>query len=185
MNEGMQGQNAGFAGGQGYGGQAYGAMSGGMMDNRVLITLRVPPNAQVWFDDQKTTETGMIRSYISPPLNSDRNFVYQVRVHWTQNGKPVDRTRRIEVHAGDHLFVNLMPASQGMGGSNTGQYGTSNQSGGAYGTSGNPETAPAPSSNTNRNMQTPNENLNPPPTRPANQPATAPPANRPQGTTPR
>jgi len=79
------------------------------MDNTALINVRVPPNAEVWFDDQKTSQTGSFRSFISPPLNPDGDFVYHIRVRWTEDGRQVDKTRRIDVHAGDRLFVNLSP----------------------------------------------------------------------------
>lgn len=199
-DEGKQGQYGGAMGGQGFGGQAYGMMSGGQMDNRVLIMMRVPPDAQVWFDDQKTAQTGLTRSYITPPLNPNRDFAYQVRVQWMQNGHPVDRVRKVDVHAGDRLFVNFMqPASQGMGG---------NRSGGQYGNTGpsrgNPGTAPmprnnmkpegAPNSRPNTNSQaapnlgpnnaTPTDNTNLPPTRPTNRAGTRPPATQPQSDTP-
>lgn len=111
----------------GYQGQWYGAPSAGM-NNQALINLRVPPNAEVYFDDQKTTQTGTFRSFISPPLNPNQDYVYHVRVHWMQDGRAVDKTRRIDVHAGDHLFVNLMsPGSQDSGAMPSRQYGTSGQ----------------------------------------------------------
>jgi uncharacterized protein (TIGR03000 family) len=180
MNQGTEGQYAGYTGGEGYGGQAYGAMSGGQMDNRVLITMRVHPNAEVWFDGQKTTETGSLRSYISPSLEPNRDFSYQVKVRWTQNGQEVDRTRKVDVHAGDRLFVNFMqPSSEGRGGATTGQYGNTDQ------LQGNPP-APMPHNTTttpnvepNTKTETPNVNPNPPPTRPTNRPA-----NPSHGTTP-
>jgi uncharacterized protein (TIGR03000 family) len=110
--------------GSGYGQQGYGTMSSGATDNRVLVTVRVPANAEIWFDDDKTSQTGSLRSFISPPLNSDGNFVYHLRARWTENGQPVEKTRRLEVHAGDRLFVNLFNPRQGMGGTSAGQYGT-------------------------------------------------------------
>jgi uncharacterized protein (TIGR03000 family) len=115
--EGMQGNYPNeFAGaGFGFGNESYGALSGGGTDNRVIITTQVPPNAEIWFDDQKTAQTGPFRSFISPPLNEDRNFVYHIRARWTENGKQVEKDRRLEVHPGDRLFVAFtQPRSQGM-----------------------------------------------------------------------
>jgi uncharacterized protein (TIGR03000 family) len=94
------------------------------MDGRVLINVRVPLDAEVWFDDQKTSQTGAFRSFITPALNPDHDFVYHIRAHWTENGRAVEKTRRIDVHAGDRLFVNFLGRQQeGMGGASTGQYG--------------------------------------------------------------
>jgi uncharacterized protein (TIGR03000 family) len=94
---------------------------GGFMDGQVLINVRVPPNAEVWFDDQKTSQTGPTRSFITPPLNPDHDFVYHIRARWTENGRQVEKTRRIDVHAGDRLFVNFMGRRQeGMQGTPSG-----------------------------------------------------------------
>jgi len=100
-------------------GQA-GMMQGGSMDGRVLINVRVSPDAEVWFDDQKTSQTGPFRSFITPALNPDQDFVYHVRARWTENGRQMDKTRRIDVHAGDRLVVNLMGRRQ-EGGTPSGQ----------------------------------------------------------------
>jgi uncharacterized protein (TIGR03000 family) len=164
MKQGTEGEYAGYAGGEGYGGQAYGAMAGSQMDNRVLLTLRVPANAEVWFDGQKTTETGSIRSYITPSLDPNRDFSYQVRVRGTQNGREVDRTRKVDVHAGDRLFVNFMHStSEGTGGAATGQYGSQ--------PAPIPHNTNPPNVEPNNKTQTPDVNPNPPPTRPTNRPA--------------
>jgi uncharacterized protein (TIGR03000 family) len=177
MNQGMQGQYAGAAG-QGYAGQAYGTMASGQMDNRVLITMRVPPNAQVWFDNDKTAQTGVVRSYISPPLNPNGDFAYHVRVQWTENGRPVDRTRKVDVHAGDRLFVNFMqPSSQGTGGAPAGQYGNTDQYRGTPGAAPMPNNNTGPNNNAHpqsapnlgpNNTQGTDQNTNPQSTRPTN-----------------
>jgi uncharacterized protein (TIGR03000 family) len=95
----------------------------GSMDGRVLINVRVAPDAEVWFDDQKTSQTGPVRSFITPSLNPDQDFVYHIRARWTENGHPVDKTRRIDVHAGDRLFVNFLGRQQEGTGGTSGQYG--------------------------------------------------------------
>jgi uncharacterized protein (TIGR03000 family) len=100
-----------------------GTMSQGSMDGRVLINVRVPPNAEVWFDDQKTSQTGSLRSFVTPALNPDHDFVYHIRARWTENGRQVEKTRRIDVHSGDRLFVNFLGRGQEGMGTSSGQYG--------------------------------------------------------------
>jgi uncharacterized protein (TIGR03000 family) len=98
--------------------------AGSSMDGRVLINVHVPPNAEVWFDDQKTSQTGPFRSFITPALNPDQDFVYHIRARWTENGRQVEKTRRVDVHAGDRHLVNFVGRQQeGMRGP-SGQYGT-------------------------------------------------------------
>jgi uncharacterized protein (TIGR03000 family) len=79
---------------------AYGALEG-VGNDTVLINLRVPANAEVWFDGSKTSQTGRLRSFVSPPLQPGRNYAYEIRARWMQSGRMAEETRRINVRAGD------------------------------------------------------------------------------------
>jgi uncharacterized protein (TIGR03000 family) len=74
----------------------------------VAIAVHVPADAQVFFNGAKTTQTGEVRSFVTPPLSPGQDFTYDVRAQWTENGRPVTRTRSITVHAGDRLALNFM-----------------------------------------------------------------------------
>lgn len=153
----------------------------GSMDGQVLINVRVPPDAEVWFDDQKTSQTGPIRSFITPALNPDQDFVYHIRARWTENGRQVDKTRRIDVHAGDRLFVNFVGRRQeGMGGT-SGQYGASPTYGAGPGNRGEDrslENRDRSLENRNRSLQeNPDRTLNNTTTQPGNATPNNPPAN--------
>jgi uncharacterized protein (TIGR03000 family) len=78
--------------------------------SRAAITVQVPQGATLWFDGAKTTQTGSLRSFVSPPLQSGLNYAYDVRARWTENGKAREATRTVQVHAGDRLQVNLSAA---------------------------------------------------------------------------
>jgi uncharacterized protein (TIGR03000 family) len=75
-----------------------------------IIDLAVPEGAQVWFNDRATAQTGTERRFMTPPLNPDNNYHYQVRVLWTEDGKPVERTRYINVIAGQVRTVSFLNA---------------------------------------------------------------------------
>jgi uncharacterized protein (TIGR03000 family) len=68
-----------------------------------LIDLAVPANAEVWFSGEKTKATGEIRSFVTPALEKDRRFAYEVRVRWMENGKVKEKIEKLPVHAGDRL----------------------------------------------------------------------------------
>jgi uncharacterized protein (TIGR03000 family) len=83
------------------------------VDTAATITVRVPPNADVWFDDQPTKNTGTDRLFASPPLESGRTFYYNVRARWTNDqGKVMDQTRRVDVTSGRHVAVDFMRPQQ-------------------------------------------------------------------------
>jgi uncharacterized protein (TIGR03000 family) len=104
-------------------GQSYGTSAGADIENQVMIGVRVPANAEVWFEDQKTSQTGNVRNFVSPPLQSDQKYTYHIRARWTENGRQVEKDRKLEVHPGDRLFVNFMRPSSETRGTATGEYG--------------------------------------------------------------
>jgi len=71
----------------------------------VLIQMKVPETARVWFENAATTQTGADRQFISPPLTQGANYVYQVRVQWNDNGQMKDQTRNVTVRAGDRITL--------------------------------------------------------------------------------
>jgi uncharacterized protein (TIGR03000 family) len=81
-------------------------------DNEAHITLNVPANAEVWFDGDKTSQTGPTREFVSPPLTPGQTYTYVVRARWTENGRPVDQTRELHVRANQQTIENF-PAGAG------------------------------------------------------------------------
>jgi len=73
----------------------------------VLVTVDVPPDAEIWFNGAPTAQRGTVRRYISPPLNPGMDYTYFVRARWTEGDVPIDQTRRVTVHAGDQLTVDF------------------------------------------------------------------------------
>jgi uncharacterized protein (TIGR03000 family) len=90
-------------------------------DSRAYITLMVPDGAEVWFEGQKTTATGSVREYRSPPLEPGSRYKYEIRVVWRHKGEDIRQTRNLIVTAGG-TFVedflqrapNVAPPRDGM-----------------------------------------------------------------------
>jgi uncharacterized protein (TIGR03000 family) len=73
----------------------------------VRVNLSVPADAKIWFGGSPTNQTGTDRHFESPPLAAGQEYAYQIRVQWTQDGQDVSRTRRVIVHAGDVINLDL------------------------------------------------------------------------------
>ena len=71
----------------------------------VHFDIRVPDDAKIWFDDEKTTQTGPSREFVSPPLASGREYSYEVRAQWTENGREVTQSRRVAFRAGERVSI--------------------------------------------------------------------------------
>ena len=76
-------------------------------DNVIYIRVLVPPDAEVWFEGQKTTVTGPVRFFESPPVAPGIKYAYHIRARWTQDGRVVDETREYTVYAGTKLGVDF------------------------------------------------------------------------------
>jgi uncharacterized protein (TIGR03000 family) len=75
-------------------------------DAPIIITMTVPANAEVWFNGTKTTQTGAIRRFFSPPVASDRKYSYEVHVVAAGDRK-MDVTRPVNVRAGDRINLDF------------------------------------------------------------------------------
>jgi uncharacterized protein (TIGR03000 family) len=72
------------------------------------IAVRVPePTAEVWFEGSKTSQTGVLRTFASPPLPLGNSYTYQVRARWTENGQVIDQTRPVQVVANQQTTVDF------------------------------------------------------------------------------
>ncbi len=73
----------------------------------VYIDVRIPANAEILFEGQKTAQTGPRRLFISPPLAAGQNFTYEIQAKWMENGREVTQSRKVPVAAGQRVMVDL------------------------------------------------------------------------------
>jgi uncharacterized protein (TIGR03000 family) len=65
----------------------------------------VPADAEIWFGDVKTAQTGTVRQFVSPAVAAGHEYTYEVRARWMEQGQDMMQTRRITVHAGDQVSI--------------------------------------------------------------------------------
>ena len=59
-----------------------------------------------------TTVSGTERNFNSPPLDKGYDYSYTIRARWTQDGAPVEQTRKVAFKAGSQIrvdFTNPLP----------------------------------------------------------------------------
>jgi len=72
------------------------------------VKVKVPvADAEVWFGGVKTKQTGLEREFITPTLPAGKNFKYEVRALWAENGKEVERTETVSFLPGQNLSVDF------------------------------------------------------------------------------
>lgn len=72
-----------------------------------VFHIRVPKEAAIRFDGQKTQQTGTNREFITPPLTPWKAYTYRIWVQWMDKGKPVDQFRQITFYAGDNINLDF------------------------------------------------------------------------------
>jgi len=76
-------------------------------DDRAHIQVILPSgDAEVFFQGSKTTQTGLTRDFVSPPLGKGM-YSYQIRARWTANGERVTMSRKVQVRAGERVSVDF------------------------------------------------------------------------------
>jgi uncharacterized protein (TIGR03000 family) len=78
-----------------------------LTDTIATIEVHVAPDAEIWFDGNKTQQRGSERLFKTPPLTPGRTFTYQVRATWTVDGTPITRTQTVQAEAGKRSVVNF------------------------------------------------------------------------------
>jgi uncharacterized protein (TIGR03000 family) len=76
--------------------------------NGVRLNVHVPPDARVYFSGQPTSQGGEFRQFVSPPLDPSKDYTYEIRAIWTENGRPVDRTRKLDVRNGQVVNIDFL-----------------------------------------------------------------------------
>jgi uncharacterized protein (TIGR03000 family) len=71
----------------------------------VYIEVRVPADAEIWFDGAKTVQAGTVRRFVSPPLTPGRDYSYEVRAKWREDERELTQSRRITFHAGEQVSI--------------------------------------------------------------------------------
>jgi len=81
-------------------------------DNASRLEVAVPADAKINIEGVDTAQSGTQREFVSPPLVPGKEYSYQIKVRWTENGKEMTRTHRVAVHAGD--VINLAFGNEGQ-----------------------------------------------------------------------
>jgi uncharacterized protein (TIGR03000 family) len=67
---------------------------------QATVVVKLPGDATLFVDGERANLTSETRSFVTPALEADRDYVYTMKVEATRNGEVVSRTERVLVHAG-------------------------------------------------------------------------------------
>jgi uncharacterized protein (TIGR03000 family) len=75
---------------------------------RAYVTLEVPETAEVWVENEKLSQAGPSRQFVSPRLSEGRTYQYAVTVRWHDGKTMAERRLRVPVGAGDRPVVTVL-----------------------------------------------------------------------------
>jgi uncharacterized protein (TIGR03000 family) len=93
--------------GSGSGYQPAASIAPARADTTARVTVRVPADAQVLFNDVLMTSTGAVREFSSPRLTPGQKYHYDVQAKWNENGREVTQTRQVAVSPGANVSVDF------------------------------------------------------------------------------
>ncbi len=98
-----------YQGGYQYGGPTEGTEYYGesRTEAPATIVVRLPADAKLTVDGSATRSTDSLRTFVSPPLQPGKDYRYTLRAEVTRDGKKVERSRDVNVHAGRTSEVNF------------------------------------------------------------------------------
>jgi uncharacterized protein (TIGR03000 family) len=84
-----------------------------LTDSDMILSIRVPPDAVVRINGEKTNQNGPRREFMSSGLSPGRTYTFVVSAQWTApNGQAVQSEQRLHVQGGERRNVDfLMPPS--------------------------------------------------------------------------
>ena len=77
-----------------------GDMEQARAENRVMLNIQAPAGANLWISDVFVGQGDGNRQFISPPLEYGRNYIYDVKASWMQDGRQMTSTRSFEFQGG-------------------------------------------------------------------------------------
>jgi len=69
------------------------------------VVVKLPAEAELWFDDHKTTQRGMYREFIAA-VSAESDYTLSVR--WQTQGAELTRSERVRLQPGQTLTVNFL-----------------------------------------------------------------------------
>jgi uncharacterized protein (TIGR03000 family) len=76
-----------------------------------IIKVKVPATATIWIEDQRMTQGGAQRAFVSPLLEHGKTFVYTMKLTWPVGNGQADfvTQHEVTVHAGETTEIDFMP----------------------------------------------------------------------------
>jgi uncharacterized protein (TIGR03000 family) len=80
-----------------------------------FVIVKLPDEAELWFDETRTSLEGSYRRFVTPPLERDQHLVYALRVRWHIKDADLTRVEKVRVEPGKTVTVNFLTVDSWTG----------------------------------------------------------------------
>ena len=80
-----------------------------------LVIVKLPAEAELWFDETQTTLDGSYRRFVTPPLEAGCQQVYTLLVRWHIKDADLTRVEKVRVEPGKTVTVNFLTVDSWTG----------------------------------------------------------------------
>jgi uncharacterized protein (TIGR03000 family) len=80
-----------------------------------LVIVKLPEEAELWFDETKTSQDGSYRRFVTPPLERGHRLFYTLRVRWHIQDADLTRVEKVEVESDKRVIVNFLTVDSWTG----------------------------------------------------------------------
>jgi len=77
----------------------------GSSNQRGTVLVKLPPDAKLFAEGRRLTQTAGERKFVTPPLPRDREAVYTFRVEYVRDGRVLSESQKVQVKAGGTATV--------------------------------------------------------------------------------
>jgi uncharacterized protein (TIGR03000 family) len=88
------------------------SMQGTAAEMPVYLDVWLPASASVTIEGEKTKQSGSRRLFVSPPVATGHDYVYDLIAKWMVDGREIVRTSKVRVRPGETVVVDLRPVPQ-------------------------------------------------------------------------
>src|SRR5579885_261438 len=79
------------------------------------VIVKVPAEAEIWFDGAPTAQGGSYREFTTPPLPKGRALSYKVQARWRVKGAELTRNEEVAIAPGGIFTVNFLTVDGWIG----------------------------------------------------------------------
>lgn len=76
------------------------------LPNTARLIIELAPDAELWLEGAKTSQTGPTRTFVTPALVPGEQYEYTVKARWVdEGGRPVEKEQAVKVFAGAQVRI--------------------------------------------------------------------------------